>query len=251
MIQILKNKKIKLNMSKVPRWVQLYNYSKQLNKSKELKSLNASKNNIEVEISECTFHPITHFTHVLHTKKRTSHEILNSLNERHNTWNNIRTKKIKSIYIQKENKEYNNFSFCPNIQRDMNYFTNVNKKTEEVVLDPESYNLYINQRKKYIDSINTEKKKRQLTPGSGKIWRETPTKVKEFIFETDKKYKRNKSYKDITRSKIKLLTLNTLKEKSKNDSEKYMIIHSESNKNENTIENIKQKLHNELHKLKL
>ena len=74
---------------------------------------------------------------------------------------------------------------------------------------------------------------------------------KEFTFETDKKYKRNKSYKDITRSKIKLLTLNTLKEKSKNDSEKYMIIHSESNKNENTIDNIKQKLHNELHTLKL
>ena len=238
-------------MSKVPRWVQLYNYSKQLNKSKELKSLNASKNNIELELSECTFHPITHFTHVLHTKKRSSHEILNSLNERHNKWNNIKTKKIKSLYIQKENKEYNNFSFCPNIQRDMNYFTNVNKKTEEVVLDPESYNLYINQRKKYIDSINNEKKKRQLTPGSGKIWKETPTKVKEFTFETDKKYKRNKSYKDITRSKIKLLTLNTLKEKSKNDSEKYMIIHSESNKNENTIDNIKQKLHNELHMLKL
>ena len=89
-------------MSKVPRWVQLYNYSKQLNKSKELKSLNASKNNIELEISECTFHPITHFTHVLHTKKRSSHEIINSLNERHNTWNNIKTKKIKSIYIQKD-----------------------------------------------------------------------------------------------------------------------------------------------------
>ena len=71
------------------------------------------------------------------------------------------------------------------------------------------------------------------------------------LHSKDKKYKRNKSYKDITRSKIKLLTLNTLKEKSKNDSEKYMIIHSESNKNENTIDNIKQKLHNELHMLKL
>ena len=228
----------------LPRWIQLYNFSKQLNKSREIKSQNRSKNNLELEISECTFHPVTHYTEEYNKKKRTSYEINRSLHERHNTWNNLRTKKIKNIYLNKVDNEFNKFSFCPNVERDQRYFTTINKTADQIVADPESYTQYINQKKKLMEENRKIKKKGELTPGNGKIYKEKPTKVKEFSFETEKKHKS----RQLSCSNIASL----LKQNSKHK-ERIMIIPSQKNihKTINSISfnDFKEQLHNELHKL--
>ena len=88
------------------------------------------------------------------------------------------------------------------------------------------------------------KKKGELTPGNGKIYKEKPTKVKEFSFETEKKHKS----RQLSCSNIASL----LKQNSKHK-ERIMIIPSQKNihKTINSISfnDFKEQLHNELHKL--
>jgi hypothetical protein len=70
-------------------------------------------------------------------------------------------------------------------------------KANEVVNDPESYNLYIKKKQVIKNKQIEEEKKRSMTPGSGKIWKDKVTIPKEFNLELNKKY--DKSSHNLTR----------------------------------------------------
>lgn len=58
--------------------------------------------------------------------------------------------------------------------------------TENVILDPESFKFYLKRQNKIrIEKIKIIKK-RNNTPGNGKIWKNKQTIIQEFKFETNK-----------------------------------------------------------------
>lgn len=196
-----------------------------------MKAQNEKNKRMQTEMSKCTFHPETHFP--IQVKKVHS-EILNTnMNIRYHTWNNIKTKKIKNIYFQKMNHE-NSFKYTPDIQRDPIYFTTIDKRSDQVVLDPESYKMYVDLRKKFLTEKSNEKKRRENIVGNGKIWREKYTKIKEFTFETEKRHKRAKSANKLS---------------TNSDSNSYIIINTINVDSDFCLDEVKERLHNELHKM--
>jgi hypothetical protein len=233
-----------------PRWLQLYNYSKTINKTKELKTLNQSHLTLQREQSECTFHPITHYTRNNHNRNNT--EITNSFLERTRTWSNNKMRKIHNMQRKKITEEHMKYQYRPNIERDINYFTTVGKTTEEIVMDPESYNLYIQQRKNYLQKEEDIKIKNNLKPGNGNIWKPKLTKFKEFSFCSS--IKKSKSGKLLTRKEESYD-----KKCLPNYTNLYMVYNTHSNNNNNNnhyinncnLNDVKQKLHLQLHEMKI
>ena len=161
---------------------------------KQKEATEYSKRLKEKELSECSFHPQTHFSKEYKAKKY-NNDIEQAFFTRSQKWNNIKIKKIKKLYLDNLEKERKDLKFTPVIHT-INYGDN--KEASRIVLDPESYCMYINQKKDFFNK-NLEKKRREdSSPGSGLIWRNKPTITVEFNLETEKRKVSKKKCRSIS-----------------------------------------------------
>ena len=238
----------------VPRWLRLYDYSKKLNLSREKKTIEKNNLNLQTEQQECTFHPNTHYTSFYKENQLNTNEINNSLIERYNKWNKKKMNKIKRIFIQKRNNQEKIYTYKPNIKRDNRYFTNVNKLTENIVNDPESYIEYIQRQEKIRNEKKNLEKKRNNTPGNGNIYNGKRTIIKEFNLETSKlnlnkcpsysniiRYRNNNNY--IFNSNLNsILNSNFNSNVSSSENMKFIIIKTGNNSSKKTSSSSKKKI---------
>ena len=173
--------------NKIPRYKILFEYSFVLNKSLNEK---IKKENLKKEkqiLNECSFHPKTNYSN-FYKKKKPIKLINESLIKRNNFWNKKKQIKKTKILLNKIENENNNFKPKKNFYYKINFNTNAN----EIVNDPESYENYINSKKKYLKTKENKKFKDSNFVGSGNFYNGNKTEIKEFVFQTEKNYlKRN------------------------------------------------------------
>ena len=211
--------------NKIPRYKILFNYSFILNKSLNDK---IKKENLKKEkqiLNECSFHPKTNYSNYYKNQKKPIKLINESLFNRNNFWN--KKKQIKKTKILLNNLEIENNNLKP-IKNHFNYYkiNNFNIHTNEIVNDPESYENYINLRKKYFKNKENEKIKNLNFVGSGNFYNGNKTIIKEFYFQTEKNnlkrnfIKRSKSSNQFLKNQF-----------IKNSNNKNNIINNNNNKN--------------------
>ena len=159
--------------------------------------------------------------------------------------------KIKRIFIQKRNNQEKIYTYKPNIKRDNRYFTNINKLTENIVNDPESYVEYIQRQQKIRNEKKNFEKKRNNTPGNGNIYNGKRTIIKEFNFETSKlNLNKSPSYSNIIRYRNNNnnyifnsnLNSNFNSNVSSSENMKFIIIKTGNNSSKKTSSSSKKKI---------
>jgi hypothetical protein len=182
------------NYTKQKRWERLYQLDKfQREKLKKNKEIQDNYRN-EHELDECTFSP------QIYNKNFSNNNSININNNnekydsenflfRQKVWNRKRNEKMESMKKENENKFYNECFFSPKISTyDIPYYEGT---TADIVLDPESYEAYINKKNKIRSKKKEEKFIEDNKPGSGKIW-----KNKNIIdFNNDEKKKNERNLK--------------------------------------------------------
>ena len=158
------------NYTKQKRWERLYQLDKvQREKLKRNREIQDNFRN-QHELDECTFTPqiFNKFYSNNNNKKLEKNDSENFL-FRQNVWNRKRNEKMENIKKENENKFYDECFFSPKISTyDIPYYEG---STSDIVIDPESYEAYIN---KKIKIRNLKKNEEQIEfnkPGSGNIWK--------------------------------------------------------------------------------
>jgi len=193
------------NYTKQKRWERLYQLDKvQREKLKRSREIQDNYRN-QHELDECTFSP------QIYNKFFSNNNNYNSMNInnidkndpenfliRQKVWNRKRNEKMESMKKENENKYYDECIFSPKISTyDIPYYEGT---TADIVLDPESYEAYINKKNKIRNKKKEEKILEDTKPGSGNIW-----KNKNIInfYNEDKKKSNTSNNSDRNLRKIK------------------------------------------------
>ena len=153
--------------TKQKRWERLYQLDKvQREKLKRSREIQDNFRN-QHELDECTFSPQIYnkfFSNNINYDKNEENFLL-----RQKVWNRKRNEKMESMKKENENKFYDECIFSPKISTyDIPYYDG---STADIVLDPESYEAYINKKNKIRDKKKEEQFLIDNKPGSGKIWK--------------------------------------------------------------------------------
>ena len=194
------------NYTKQKRWERLYQLDKvQREKLKRSREIQDNYRN-EHELDECTFSPQI-YNKFYSNNNINSININNNNNDsenflfRQNVWNRKRNEKMETMKKENENKFYDECIFSPKISTyDIPYYEG---GTADIVLDPESYEAYINKKNKIRNKKKEEKFIEDNKPGSGNIW-----KNKNIINFGDGEKKKNNSEKNLRKIKEDLFISN-------------------------------------------
>ena len=171
------SKEVNLNS----RWDYLYQLGKvKQSKKKQLIELK-EKENMNIETRECTFSPkvnknVDQAVYKFNTEGNKSISN-NNIIDRQAMWNQKKTTKIEQIKNQQINKEYEECIFRPRIVHKNLLNQNCPFKTREDIyedaknylVDPESYEIYVEKQKKFRDNKKIDQEKIINTPGSGRL----------------------------------------------------------------------------------
>lgn len=173
------------NYTKQKRWERLYQLDKvQREKLKRSREIQDNYRN-QHELDECTFSPQIYnkfFPNNINSINNDKNDSENFL-LRQKVWNRKRNEKMESMKKENENKYYDECIFSPKISTyDIPYYEGT---TADIVLDPESYEAYINKKNKIRNKKKEEQFLEDNKPGSGNIWKNK--NIINFYFDEKKK----------------------------------------------------------------
>lgn len=173
------------NYTKQKRWERLYQLDKvQREKLKRSREIQDNYRN-QHELDECTFSPQIYnkfFSNNINSINNDKNDSENFL-LRQKVWNRKRNEKMESMKKENENKYYDECIFSPKISTyDIPYYEGT---TADIVLDPESYEAYINKKNKIRNKKKEEQFLEDNKPGSGNIWKNK--NIINFYFDEKKK----------------------------------------------------------------
>ena len=181
------------------RWNQLYNHSKLRKMKEEVYRKKAIEERENELLTECTFkpkltnNPKYYKNNYLLTYQNTQPKETNgqaytpSITERQETWLQKKAMKMEQIKQYENNLELMECHFKPTIVSSLylnNKIQNSGNKSlgrigygqtaEDILEDPESYNIYVNRQKNKRQEEEKKTQREKSLPGSGYLWKNKP-----------------------------------------------------------------------------